>query len=75
MADESWYPGKNVWEWTKKTAKEHPRLTGAVAAGGAVAAVVGTGPVGLVVVLSAAAAGSGIGNAIAQDAKDKAEKK
>ena len=69
--DSNWYPGKNAWEWTKKKAKDHPALTGAVVAGGAVVAVVGTGGLGLVVALSAAAAGSGIAKNIASDKGEK----
>jgi D-arabinose 1-dehydrogenase-like Zn-dependent alcohol dehydrogenase len=72
MAEE-WYPGKNAWEWTKRTAKAHPALTGAVAAGGAAVAIVGTGGLGLVVALSAAAAGSGIAKNIASDKGEKKE--
>ena len=75
MADDGWYPGKKLWEGTKKFAKEHPSLTGAVTAGGAVAAIVGTGPVGIVVAISAAAAGSGIAKNIASDPGEKKEDK
>lgn len=78
MADESWFPGKHLgtaWEGTKAWAKKHPALTGALVAGGTVAAVVGTGPVGLVVAITAASAGSGIAKNIASDPGEKKEEK
>lgn len=73
--DKDWYPGKNMWEWSKKTVKDHPRIAGAVAAVGVTAAVVGTGGVALPILLGAGVAGQALGGAVAQDAKDKEEKK
>ena len=75
MADENWYPGKNMWDWTKKTVKAHPRVSGAVAAVGVTAAVIGTGGVALPILLGAGVAGQALGGAVAADAKDKEEKK
>lgn len=75
MTDESWYPGKNMWDWTKKTVKDHPRIAGAVAAVGVTAAVVGTGGVAIPILLGAGVAGQALGGAVAADAKDKEEKK
>lgn len=69
----TWYPGKHIWEGTKKFAKEHPSLTGALAVGGTVVAVIGTGPVGILAGLSAAAAGSSIAKNIAAEAKKQEE--
>ena len=76
MADEEkWYPGKNMWEWTKQTVKDHPRISGAVAAVGVTAAIVGTGGVAIPVLLGAGVAGQALGGAVAADAADKKDKK
>lgn len=68
MADDNWYPGKNVVGWGKRMWKEHPSVVGAVAAAAGVAAVVGTGGVAApILILTGAATGASLSKAIATD--------
>jgi hypothetical protein len=61
--------------WLKRTWLKHPHLTGAVATGAAVIAVVGTGGTALFLGVPAVLAGAGLSNAIASDPGSKEDTK
>jgi hypothetical protein len=60
-------PIRDGWTWAKGVWKAHPSATGAVAAGAAVVAVLGTGGAALVLGVPTVLAGAGISKAIAGD--------
>jgi hypothetical protein len=66
-------PFKDGANWAKKKWQEHPHLTGAVAAGAAVVAVLGTGGAALIIGVPTVLAGAGLSAAIASDKGSKVE--
>jgi hypothetical protein len=70
-------PIRDGWDWAKGVWKAHPSATGAIAAGAAVVAVLGTGGAALVLGVPTVLAGAGISKAIAGDpgVKEEEEKK
>jgi hypothetical protein len=70
-------PIRDGWGWAKDKWREHPHLTGAVATGAAVVAVLGTGGAALIIGVPTVLAGAGLSAAIARDpgVKKEEEKK
>jgi hypothetical protein len=68
-------PLRDGWGWAKEKWREHPHLTGAVATGAAVVAVLGTGGAALIIGVPTVLAGAGLSAAVARDPGSQPDKK